>query len=253
MNQATIAGMLTVIEETRDGRISNAEVKANFDGIETAVYGNRVRMWLPDYDEVNETMLAAMQPFVPAKARMLDLGAGTGRFSKQVLEHFSDTHLTLVDFSDHMLAESERTMAEYNGRFTTHTADIFSHSLDFEPASFDCIVSTFAIHHGRSDEIYASLYNKIYHWLKPGGCFLCCDHIAGGNDYFTAMNLANWYDFITPQLPEQVNDQFIDGACREDSPLSLQQHFQLLTNTGFGTIDTLWKKQIFGIYISIKE
>jgi len=67
------------------------------------------------------------------------------------------------------------------------------------------------------------------------------------------MNLASWYDFITQQLPKNVNDHFIDGACREDSPLPLQQHFQLLAAAGFSTIDTLWKKQIFGIYISIKE
>jgi len=253
MNQATIVNMLSIIEETRENRISNAEVKANFDGIETAVYGNRVRMWLPDYDEVNETMLAAMEPFVPTNAKLLDLGAGTGRFSKQVLAQFSDVYLTMVDFSDHMLAETSSGMAEFNGRFTTKTADIFSDSLDFEPTSFDCIVSTFAIHHGRSADVYANLYQKIYRWLKPDGCFLCCDHVAGGNDYLTAMNLASWYDFITPQLPEQLNDQFIDGACREDSPLPLQQHFQLLTDAGFGTIDTLWKKQIFGIYISIKE
>lgn len=253
MNQATIANMLTIIEETRDEKVSTAEVKATFDGVNTAVYGDRVRSWLPDYDEVNESMLAAMQPFVPTQAKILDLGAGTGRFTKQVLDRFLDAHVTMVDFSDHMLAETGRAMAEYNGRFTTLTADIFSDSLDFEPASFDCIISTFAIHHGRSIDLYANLYQKIYRWLKPNSCFLCCDHVAGGNDYLTAMNLASWYDFITPQLPENVNDYFIDNACREDSPLPLQQHFQLLTTAGFSTIDTLWKKQIFGIYMSIKE
>jgi tRNA (cmo5U34)-methyltransferase len=253
MNQVTIADMLTIIEETRDSRFSNDEVKARFESRTTDEYDARVRMWLPDYEEVNEILLAAMQPFVPAKSKQLDLGAGTGRFSKQVLAQFPDAHLTMVDFSDHMLAETSRSMEMYNGRFNTITADIFSRFLDFEPSSFDCIISTFAIHHGRSAEVYADLYRKIHHWLKPGGCFLCCDHIAGGNDYLTAMNLASWYDFISPKLPEHVNDQFIDGACREDSPLPLQQHFQLLTNAGFGTIDTLWKKQIFGIYISIKE
>jgi tRNA (cmo5U34)-methyltransferase len=253
MNQVTIADMLTVIKETRDSRFSSNEVKARFESRTTAEYDARVRTWLPDYEEVNEILLAAMQPFVPDKATLLDLGAGTGRFSKQVLERFPDAHLTLVDFSDHMLAGTSKSMGMYNGRFNTLTADIFSDSLDFEPASFDCIVSTFAIHHGRSVAVYANLYQKIYRWLKPGGCFLCCDHVAGGNDYLTAMNLASWYTFISSKLPEHVNDQFIDGACREDSPLPLQQHFQLLTNAGFGTIDTLWKKQIFGIYISIKE
>ena len=253
MNQATIADMLTIIEATRDEKVSTTEVKATFDGVNTAVYGDRVRSWLPDYDEVNESMLVAMQPFVPTYAKLLDLGAGTGRFSKQILARFPDAHLTMVDFSDHMLAETSRGMVEYNGRFTPHTADIFSDSLDFEPASFDCIVSTFAIHHGRSADLYATLYQNIYRWLKPNGCFLCCDHIAGGNDYLTAMNLANWYDFISQNLSPEITDYFIDGCCREDSPLPLQQHFQLLTDAGFGTIDTLWKKQIFGIYISIKE
>ncbi len=253
MNQTTIANMLAIIEDTRDKKVSTAAVKATFDGVSTAVYGDRMRLWLPDYDEVNQCMLAALQSFVPANAQILDLGAGTGRFSKQVLARFPDAHVTMVDFSDNMLAETSRGMAEYNGRFTTLTADIFSDSLAFEPASFDCVISTFAIHHGRSAGLYANLYQNIYRWLKPNSCFLCCDHIAGGNDYLTAMNLASWHDFISKNLSPEVTAYFINGSCREDSPLPLQQHFQLLTNAGFDTLDTLWKKQIFGIYISIKE
>ncbi len=66
MNQATIADMLNVIETTRGGRISSAEVKANFDGVETAVLLPTPPTSSATHSVSNQLVLTASSPPSPS-------------------------------------------------------------------------------------------------------------------------------------------------------------------------------------------
>jgi ubiquinone/menaquinone biosynthesis C-methylase UbiE len=114
--------------------------------------------------------------------RILDLGAGTGRSSIMVLEARPKATLVALDlfggsFDTHFgggVSPQQRllsnlTAAGVEDRATIMQADM--RKLPFEPATFDAIVSSYAIDHLNGKGIDETLHeaNRV---VKPGGEFL---------------------------------------------------------------------------------
>jgi len=114
--------------------------------------------------------------------RVLDLGAGTGRSSIMVLGSRPEATLVAVDlfgdsFKTHFgsgESPQQRLLANLKAagvdrRATIETADM--RSLPFEAASFDAIVSSYAVDHLNRDGIHQALAEAA-RVVKPGGEFL---------------------------------------------------------------------------------
>jgi SAM-dependent methyltransferase len=114
--------------------------------------------------------------------RVLDMGAGTGRSSLMVLEARPRTTVVAVD----LFAESyehhfgsrqtgrERLISNLKAAGVAHRAAVETgdmRKLPVETASFDGVVSTYAIDHLNREGIDLSL-REAYRALKPGGDFL---------------------------------------------------------------------------------
>ncbi|HEY7337938.1 MAG TPA: class I SAM-dependent methyltransferase [Bryobacteraceae bacterium] len=123
------------------------------------------------------------QNFFPSGAgRVLDIGAGTGRSSIMVLEARPRAALVALDLFadsfDQHFGSGGSPQARLLGnlkaagverRATIETADM--HRLPFPPASFDAIVSAYAIDH-LSRQGSAQALAEAARVLKPGGDFL---------------------------------------------------------------------------------
>lgn len=92
-----------LLQQAEATKWTYADVKARFDAVEASTYGEWMSGWLPDYAYAHDLVLKAIRLYLPESGAVLDLGAGTGRFSKRVLETFNGCHITLVDFSVNML------------------------------------------------------------------------------------------------------------------------------------------------------
>lgn len=116
------------------------------------------------------------------KGRVLDLGAGTGRSSIMVLRARPDAELVATDlfadsFRHHFGSQGspqDRLLANLKvagvaQRVTIQTADM--RRLPFEAASFDAIVSSYAVDHLNREGIGRAL-SEAARVLKPGGEFL---------------------------------------------------------------------------------
>lgn len=127
--------------------------------------------------------------FVSGAGRVLDIGAGTGRSSILVLEARPQATLVALDlfgesFRHHFgegMSPQERLRANLKAagvdrRATIETADM--RKLPFEAASFDAVVSAYAIDHLGRDGIRQALAEAA-RVLKPGNDFLL---ILVGND-----------------------------------------------------------------------
>src|SRR5579863_4522817 len=114
--------------------------------------------------------------------KVLDMGAGTGRSTLMVLEARPQTTVVALDlfgesFEQHFgpgQSGQERLLsnlkaAGVDGRATIQAGDM--RKLPFEAATFDGVVSTYAIDHLNRDGIPASL-SEASRVLKPGGEFL---------------------------------------------------------------------------------
>lgn len=133
--------------------------------------------------DANGAPLLPTQSFLSSGAgRVLDLGAGTGRSSIMVLQARPQATVVALDlfgesFEQHfgggetpqqkLLANLKAAGVEK--RATIQTADM--RKLPFEPASFDAIVSAYAIDHLNREGISESLAEAA-RVVKPGGDFL---------------------------------------------------------------------------------
>ncbi len=117
-----------------------------------------------------------------SSGRVLDIGAGTGRSSIMVLTARPQTTLVASDlFGDsfeqhfgHGETPQQRLLANLkaagvDGRASVETADM--RKLPFEPASFDAIVSAYAMDH-LNRQGSAQALAEAARVLKPGGDFL---------------------------------------------------------------------------------
>jgi len=133
--------------------------------------------------DVNGRASLPTQSFLRSgRGRVLDLGAGTGRSSIMVLEARPQATLVALDlFADsfeqhfgpsespqHKLVSNLKA-AGVEQRTTITTADM--RKLPFEPATFDAIVSAYAIDHLGREGIPQALAEAA-RVVKPGGDFL---------------------------------------------------------------------------------
>jgi tRNA (cmo5U34)-methyltransferase len=212
----------------REGRIlTREEVKARFDHETAAVYSQDSPIYLPDFAAAFALVVESIQNNLPVSPRFLDLGAGTGNLSRRVLASIPNSHITLLDFSPNMLEGTAVVLADYQGRYETICGDFFEVGLPTQ--HFDAVISSFALHHGRSDDQYLRLYKRIYQTLKPGGIFTCCDVVNGDNAFWTSINENGWKAYLREVdfSEDQINSIFASYYV-EDTTISLARHMALL-------------------------
>jgi SAM-dependent methyltransferase len=139
-------------------------------------------------DNVRRPLLQQMltlAPFAPeAEINVLDVGAGYGLVSEQVLRIFPRARLTLQDYSAPMFEHASSRLGLHRRQISFVLTDLRDPAWTGElRAPFDLIVSGLAIHNLREHSLIQACYRSIYELLRPTGIFLDYDLfglIAGG-------------------------------------------------------------------------
>ena len=176
---------------------------------------------IPHRVEGEATLLAE----IPTESkRVLDFGCGNGHLLSLVLSHCPDAIGVGLDFSPTMLEQARcRFAGSVRGSLTEHNMDVPLPDL----GPFDCIVSSFAIHHcthRRKQE----LYGEVFSLLEPGGVFCNLEHVS------------------SPTQP--IHDRFVEamGMTPEDEDpsnklLDVETQLHWLREIGFEKVDCHWK------------
>ena len=86
-------------------------------------YDQWIRIALPGYDELFRTAVN-LNPFDSSRPfEVLDLGAGTGLFSKHVIDAFPNARFTLVDLAVKLLDVARSRFSGCSAQFAYMTAD----------------------------------------------------------------------------------------------------------------------------------
>ena len=157
------------------------------DASVAANYGSS-RSAIPFVDMHFEIMHRLLNESGIEVGNLLDLGAGDGLASAEVMKHQPVQSVTLTDFSDPFLDAARERFADSDLDVEFVAGDFREN--DWHPAveargPFDMVVSRFAIHH-IPDEMKKSLYGKVLEWLKPGGMFVQIEHTASPSELYNA-------------------------------------------------------------------
>lgn len=180
---------------------------------------------------------ATLLEFVPENVtRVLDLGSGGGRLLGLVRAARPQTQFVALDFSPAMLD----TLRGHFGSVAEVT--VIAHDLAKplpEMGSFDCVISSFAIHH-LPHERKQSLYGEIFELLTPDGVFCNLEHVA-------SPSIALHHEFL----------RSIDTAPEQEDPsnklLDLETQLQWLRQIGFIDVDCHWKWRELALLVGRKQ
>src|SRR5580704_8000933 len=191
--------------------------RAVFDA--TAATYDRDRMKLiPGH----EAFYAAALELIPTDAmHIVELGAGSGLFSAMLRAAFPEAHLTLIDFSENMLALARGRLGS-DPHITFSLAD---YTADPLPPHSDAIVSSLSIHHLEDDRKRA-LLDPIFTALQSGGLFIHAAHTDGATE-------------------QQIADSLYRQQEDRRTPVTTQLAW--LREAGFTNVDCWYKHSSFAV------
>jgi tRNA (cmo5U34)-methyltransferase len=168
--------------------------------------------------------------------RVLDLGCGNGHLLSLTLAHCPNATGVGLDFSPSMLEQAQnRFVDDDRVKLVEHNMDDLLPDL----GSFDCVVSSFAIHHC-THERKQQLYTEVLSLLEPGGVFCNLEHVASPN--------------------ERVHQRFVEamGMTPEDEDpsnklLDVETQMRWLRELRFEDVDCYWKWRELALIVGKKS
>jgi ubiquinone/menaquinone biosynthesis C-methylase UbiE len=171
-------------------------------------------------DHERRPLLQQMLSFAPlprgAALEVVDVGAGYGVVSEEVLQAFPAARITLQDYSQPMLDRARQRLADHSGQLRYVLCDLTDPSWPQQVGGpFDLAVSAIAIHNLRDPQKIYACYRAIHALLKPGGCFLNCDRFVEGLEPHLAELREAGFDRV--ECPWQESPRAIVVAGRRGS------------------------------------
>jgi tRNA (cmo5U34)-methyltransferase len=213
-------------------------------------YDRWIRKAVPGYDDLF-AIAQELIPFAPdAPIDVLDLGAGTGLFSRQVLEKCPRGRFVLYDVAEKMLDVAQERFRDYPDRFR-YVVDDYRNLRASE--CFDLVISSLSIHHLVDDE-KRKLFGGIHGVLRDGGVFINIDLIRGPTPSLEEFYCANWYEKM--RRAGASEDEVRAGIERRlafDREAPLEDQLRWLREAGFADVDCVYKNFKMGLFLGMRR
>jgi tRNA (cmo5U34)-methyltransferase len=213
-------------------------------------YDDWMKKALPNYTEIFRTAQEVI-PFETAKSiKVLDLGAGTGLFSKHVLEKYPDADFVLYDLADKMLDMARERFRGQPQQFKFIVGDYRAMTV---PHDFDLVISSLSIHHLTHEE-KQDLFQKVYSVLRKPGLFINVDQIRGETEYVRKLYWDHWLNQVREKEPsEKKIQESIQRRTEFDRDAALGDQLRWLGEAGFNNVDCVYKNFFVGVFLAMKE
>jgi len=210
-----------------------------------------VEFWTAKTDERQQKrgaqwrFLGELLPFDEQDAfTFLDLGAGTGAASAAILELYPRSTAILTDFSAQMMAEGERQLQRFAGRFRYVEFDMSTSGWPVAiPATLEAVVTSMCIHH-LPDDRKQSLFAEIFEHLSPGGWYVNYDPVSSADPLVEA----TWQrvsDHADPEAAGKRLHRTPQEQSRHENHvryvIPLARQLDYLRAAGFQGVDVYWK------------
>lgn len=212
-------------------------------------YDDWMKKALPNYTDLFGTAIEVI-PFDPtAQIDVLDLGAGTGLFSKHVLDKYPQANFVLYDVADKMLEMAQERFRRHQRQFKYVVADYRALQVSQE---FDLVISSLSIHHLTDDE-KIKLFHSVYQLLRKNGVFINIDQVRGETAYLRDLYWDHWLTQVKRVEPSAARIQdSISRRTAYDRDASLGDQLQWLKEAGFVNVDCVYKNYFVGVFFAGK-
>lgn len=208
-------------------------------GIDLAEYDERIRTFIPFYEEMLDIATEAL----PLSARMIvDLGTGTGALAARCIERLARAHVIGIDSDTGILAAAA-------GRLQHRATFICSSFTRCSIPSCDAVVASFALHHIRTRVAKLALYRRVHRALGHNGVFLTVDCHPATDTKLAAEQHKKWKAHLEQFYNKGQATALLKAWSREDSYMPLNIEMALIREAGM-TAEVLWRKDSFAVILA---
>jgi tRNA (cmo5U34)-methyltransferase len=212
-------------------------------------YDDWMKKALPNYTDLFRSAREII-PFSPgARISVLDLGAGTGLFSKHVLDQYPQANFVLYDVADKMLGVAKTRFNDQLSQFRFQVGDY--REMEYYQ-DFDLVISSLSIHH-LSDEEKRVLFQRIYASLRTPGAFINVDQVRGESGYIRDLYWNHWLEQVrrAESSAERIQES-IQRRTTYDREATLVDQLTWLKEAGFVNVDCVYKNFFVGVFLAMK-
>ncbi len=184
--------------------------------------------------------------------KALDLGVGTGVFSKKLLEKYTNSRVVAVDGASSMLELARARLQELSQRVEWVLSDFRTIPAEVvKPGTLDVVISSYALHHLSAKEKLDVLKTMV-RATKPGGWVLNADIVVAEAPDVEQRIQEIRVEAITARAPVQdkrfcsteATRKFLDEleAAEQDQPQTLNQDVRTFRESGLTNAEVFWRK-----------
>ncbi|MGN0813888.1 MAG: class I SAM-dependent methyltransferase [Candidatus Coproplasma sp.] len=207
-------------------------------------YDKEINNTIPYYGEFYDQTLDVIEQYESGRIKWLDLGCGTGTLQEIARQRFSDIQFTLVDPSEKMLEQAKRKLNDGSVQYICAS----SACINFQDC-FD-VVTAIQSHHYMREEERRKATERVYNALASGGIYISFENVIPEDEELKAAELLRWGRYQQRHGKTAEEAKAHNSRCGVNYfPLTVNQHINLLKETGFSKVHVFWLSYMqMGIY-----
>jgi len=214
------------------------------------MYDSDMNLMHPNRTKMAEIVLEVVPFSQDAIFTALDLGVGTGLFSKAILTKFPQCRVIAVDGAVSMIEMARMRLGSLADRVDFRVGDFrYLKELLSEGEQGELVYSAYALHHLTSQEKLALIQESLK-FLKPGGWFLNADLVVAADprieervQQIRVCGIVERAGGRDNRFADTTSTRaFLDDleARDNDKPLTLPDDLQLLKDAGIQNASVFW-------------
>jgi tRNA (cmo5U34)-methyltransferase len=218
------------------------------------VYDAAVRQVMPFYDTIHSEAVDLVRTVQPDVKQWLDTGCGTGNLVEKALPFFPETTFILADPNEPMLKQATgrlKAFPDTRVRFLSPTPSegLLAHWDSLKPQ----VITAILCHHYYNREKRRAATAVCYQLLDAGGVFITFENIMPDSPQGTQLGLERWKRFQIEHGRESIMaEKHTKRYGSEFFPIKINEHIELLRQTGFKTVELFWRSHVQAGFYAIK-
>lgn len=219
-----------------------------------AEYDLNVRRTIPFYETIHLEIIDLVKTVRPTVAWWLDTGCGIGYLIELALTEFSQARFILVDPSETMLEQARKRLEGVGGTRLRFLDPVGSAGIEgqIEDTAPQVITAVQCHHYLRPTERCRAV-QACYDALEDRGLFITIENVTPRTEKGTRIGLKRWKHYqMHMGRSETVVDDHLTRFGTKYFPITVDEHIQLLTETGFQAVEVFWFSQMQAGFYGIK-
>jgi tRNA (cmo5U34)-methyltransferase len=217
-------------------------------------YDRSVRQAIPFYKTIQLETVDMVKALKPEATCWLDTGCGTGYLIESALPYFPETSFILTDPSEPMLKQAMKRLKGLPKKQVRYLPRIPSENLlTYKGKVHPDVITAILCHHYLKKAQRRQATEACFQLLSKGGIFITVENIAPDTRQGISAALKRWKWFqIEHGRAPAVVEEHIKRFNTKYFPITMEEHFQLLRETGFKVVELFWMSHIQAGFYAIK-